>query len=294
MSNQKYIHILEIITSPECEEPLVAFLDTWPACNWAVEQLVNSPSVSVKVYFSDPPDRERIEGELRRFFQDMADLEIPANPARIQFSVISDEDWQNSWRTHFSAFKAGERLVIKPSWEDWRPSGDEVVLVCDPGMAFGTGQHPTTRFCLMMIEQHVDRTSSVLDIGCGSAILAIAAAKLGANGVDAFDNDSTALEHAQHLVDINGVNNIVSLYQADIATVKPRKKYSLVVANLYAEMLIQYRHEISAPVEKDGFLAVSGILTKKADEVKHAYVEIGMQLRSAFSENEWCGFLFSY
>ncbi len=289
------LYVLEIITSVEAELPVCAFVQERYQCTVIVEQMDKSPDVSCKVYFTDPPDSQDMELRIRHLFDQLRALNIHTGCEKIIFSTLAGQDWLYSWQTHFKPFKAGKRLVIKPVWEKWDKQDDnELIIEYEPGMAFGTGQHATTRFCLEMIDRYVKKDMSVLDIGCGSAVLAIASAKLGAEPVHGFDNDPVALEHAQLMVKLNGVEDKVQLQCASVEQFNMTREYDFVVANLFAEILIKYAVQISRFVNKNGFLALTGIIDNKTDHVRVTYEQLGLRTRSEFTENEWNGLLVSY
>src|SRR6266550_5050413 len=158
----------------------------------------------------------------------------------LQTRVVNEEDWANAWKDYYHVTHIGRRLVIRPSWRDYTPKDDEVVLELDPGMAFGTGVHPTTRMCLEQVERRVQPGMRVLDVGTGSAILALAAAKLGAQGVDAIDNSSVAAESATANVAMNDLGDRVRVVLGVLDKAEAERmagRYNLVLANIIAQVI---------------------------------------------------------
>ncbi|MDX9702796.1 MAG: 50S ribosomal protein L11 methyltransferase [Candidatus Auribacterota bacterium] len=290
---QKEYYVIEIVTSLECEDPLGAFIETniEGLSGWVFDQKADENITTCNIYFDLQPDIDSLKDMFKVFFAGLRDLGIETYPAQVELKTYAQADWTEVWKTKFRSFVVGKRLVIKPSWEEWLVKDDEVVIECDPGLAFGTGQHPTTRFCLEVLERYADKYESVLDIGCGSGILCIAAAKLGAKDVYGFDIDQMAIDHAQKMVKKNMVESSVTINQFDLKDLDPSRKYDIVLANLYAELLVEHGHIISQMVKAGGLLALTGILYTKSDMVRSTYERLGMKIISSFSENEWFCFL---
>ncbi len=286
-------YIIEIITSLECEEPLDAFIETHieGASGWVFDQQAEADTTACNIYFDQKPDIESLQLIFDKLFAQLHALGLNTAPAQVTMKTIEEADWTEIWKAKFRSIVVGERLVLKPSWEQWEAKDDEIIIEFEPGLAFGTGEHPTTRFCLEVLERYSDRFDTVLDIGCGSAILCIAAAKLGAKEVYGFDIDHMAIEHAKKMVQKNMVESTVKIDEFDLNKLEPTRTYDMVLANLYAELLVEHAQVISQMVKSDGLLALTGILYTKADMVKSAYEQLGLKIKSSFSENEWCCFL---
>jgi ribosomal protein L11 methyltransferase len=185
----------------------------------------------------------------------------------------------------------GQKLLVKPSWSRQRPARGQAVVILDPGLSFGTGQHPTTRFCLeQLVKRHrAGAAQSVLDVGTGSGILAIAAAKLGYSTVHAFDFDPESVRVARQNAKVNGVTKKVQLSQADVTRLSLRNspRYSVVCANLLANLLLAERARLMAKMTQDGVLVVAGILRREFSEVQQAYERAGLKLIARRIEKEW-------
>ena len=156
---------------------------------------------------------------------------------KVFIDEVKNEDWEQSWKKYYHTFKVGERLVIKPSWEDYLVQDGEVVIEIDPGMAFGTGIHASTRFCLRFVDQYVKGGEYIVDAGCGSGILSIGAAKLGASSIFAMDIDDVAVKVARENILLNGLQDIIEVQEGDIVEVLHSKKADMILANITAEVV---------------------------------------------------------
>jgi len=187
----------------------------------------------------------------------------------IDLSKVQEDDWLNNWRKFFQPMPVGERLLINPSWfTDTDPEG-RVVLNIDPGLAFGTGKHETTRLCMEALERHIKGGETVLDVGCGSGILGIAAVLLGADHADGVDIDTTAVRTANENAVVNGVEDRFSAVAGDLVE-KVQGKYEIIVANIVADAIIALSASVKDFMTADSVYIVSGIIDTRADDVKAA------------------------
>jgi len=218
----------------------------------------------------------------------------PIGPLRLQ--TLEEEDWANAWKEHFHVHHVGQRIVIKPTWREYTPAADERVIELDPGMAFGTGLHPTTRLCLAALEDHLRPGQSVLDLGTGSGILAIAAARLGANPVYALDIDPVAVAVAASNVQANGVESIVRVRQGTLEGSRGdeswpmndgQRAFDRIVANLIARVLIDLAGPLAAALAADGVLIASGIIADRTDDVIAAFAAAGLTGIERRQEGDW-------
>ena len=198
--------------------------------------------------------------------------------------VVGDEDWNVVWRKFYSPIECGGVAVV-PGWIDYAPKAGVVVVKMDPGMAFGTGEHETTRLCLKLMQQRLVE-GRVADLGTGSGILAVAASKLGASSVDACDIDEKAVAVAKSNCAINGADNVV-VRQADLLA-KLDGKYDLILANITADILIRLAAGVAPFVADGGRLIVSGIIAARLDAVKDAFVKAGFEVVRQERDGEWC------
>lgn len=242
--------------------------------------------VTVKAYFAADASLDEKLALLRAGLDEIAARGVDTSPAEFLTARVQDEDWANSWKKYFHTDKVGERVVIQPSWEEYEPQPGEVVLRLDPGAAFGTGTHPTTSMCLRAMEKLVKPGMAVFDVGTGSGVLAIAAAKLGAKTVRALDYDATAVRVARENIEANGVADVVSTAESDLFSAIPGKA-GLVTANLIADLVIRLLPDLDAHLEKGGALLASGIIESRAQEVREAANAAGFFVAEDFEEKEW-------
>ncbi len=184
-------------------------------------------------------------------------------------AVTLDEDWRNNWKKFFNPVPVGKKLMIRPTWRDDFDADGRAVLNIDPGLAFGTGSHETTRLCLEMIEKYLKAGDTVLDVGCGSGILAIAALLLGASNAEGVDIDELAVKTARENAELNGVSDRFSVICGDL-TEKISGKFDLIVANIVADAIISLSKGVKEFMKKDTVYIMSGIIDSRADEVVDA------------------------
>lgn len=247
-------------------------------------------------YFIRSDDLEDKLNRLRAFIRSAAhDQGIEEDP-KIGYEVLKDQDWSENWKSLFQIARVGSRVIIKPSWEEYDPKPDEVVIEMTAGMAFGTGTHESTRLSLILMEEKIaqllrgNHPVSVLDVGTGSGILGIAAVKLGAPKVHGIDIDPRAVEIARNNALLNQVSNQMEVSGTPVAQVPGG--YEIVVANIFAEDLIEIRHGLINPIRAGGYLVLSGILIGKRDKVHGAFTGEGLLLDREMVDGEWVGFCF--
>lgn len=208
----------------------------------------------------------------------------------IEVREVKRENWAESWKRHFKPLSIGSKLLLKPSWVRRKAKPGQRVIVLDPGLSFGTGHHATTSFCLREVVRFCTHGGgSFLDMGTGSGILAIAAAKLGARPIEAFDYDPEAVQVARENARRNHVAAKLRLAQADLTRQpkRPKRTYDLVCANLISNLLLQERDKIISRVAPDGTLVLAGILQTEFTKVQSAFEAAGLKLVRRRDEKEW-------
>ena len=212
----------------------------------------------------------------------------------LQERRLSEEDWATAWRKHFHVLHIGQRIVICPTWLEFSSTPGDVVVRLDPGMAFGTGLHPTTRMCLELLERFARPGMHVLDLGTGTGILAIAAAKLGAAKVMALDIDPVAVGIARENFSLNGVQTRVICKKDTIsgADTVPTPAYDLIVANITAKTLSEVAPAIMPLLKPQGFIIASGLLGQQCHEVEECFSRLGTPVREAVDIDEWRTLIF--
>lgn len=202
--------------------------------------------------------------------------------------VADDEEWKDNWKEYFKPAKVTERLVVKPSWEKYERKEGDLVIEIDPGMAFGTGTHATTGMCMQLLENYIDSPKDVvLDVGCGSGILAMAAALLGAERVVGVDLDPVAVEVAKENVAQNSLTDRIEIAEGDL-TKGLSLKADIVVANLMADLVIMLAKDVAKHLCGKGIFISSGILVEKRTQVEQALAECGFRILEVREKDGWC------
>ncbi|MBC7263974.1 MAG: 50S ribosomal protein L11 methyltransferase [Chloroflexi bacterium] len=250
-----------------------------------------APKGSVKTYI--PVEDEDTRQKIERALWLLGRLYPLPEP---QFKVLAARDWAEAWRQNFGLQRVGCSFVIKPPWEAYTPAPGERIIELEPGMAFGTGLHPSTRLCLMALEDYLSPGDSALDLGTGSGILAIAAARLGANSVLALDIDPVAVNEARSNIERNGVSQQVRLYVGSLippANAKPGfyvpqgQRFDCVVVNILAEIIASLAPRLTGSLKPTGRIIASGIIEERLDIVLDAFAKFGLAIREEKREQDW-------
>jgi ribosomal protein L11 methyltransferase len=227
---------------------------------------------------------------LKTYIESLSQIFPELDAPELATEVITDPDWGEQWKKYFKPLRVSRNIVIKPTWERYTPQGHDIVIEIDPGMAFGTGQHASTRMCLEALEDLILTKRSpeplnVLDVGTGTGILGIACAKLGAGRVLCVDIDPKATEIAQENIDINSVADRVSVTQREVSTLKDT--YDLIVANLTAKLLIKLKKPLTSLLRPGGYLILSGIIDQNRSDIETHFLHAPLLPSSSLSEKEW-------
>ncbi len=266
------------------------------------QSLTQSRRVRIAAYAPLPQDGE--DGGIVAARQGLRDglsyLDMITSVGELHERTIADEDWESAWREHFHPHRVGHRSVVVPTWRDYDPEPDDIVIRLDPGMAFGTGLHPTTQLCARELEKHVQPGETVLDVGCGSGILSIIAARLGAGHVRGIDIDPVAVTAAMENVAHNTLSDVIDIREGTLPragqdpfeatqqdwpeTVREHGGWDIVAANLTAEVLQELAVPLAVATRPGGILIGSGIITEKFDMAAYALMEAGLRLIDAVSD----------
>lgn len=206
---------------------------------------------------------------------------------KIELISLCEEDWADSWKQYYKPIEIGNRLVVVPMWEKYDAKPNQVIVKMDPGMAFGTGTHETTRLCATLLEKYITDESTMLDVGCGSGILAICASKLGAKECYAYDIDPVAVKVAKENVKDNDCNNIECGVSDLLKGVKDAK-YDVITANIVADIIIRLLPDIGKFMHKDTVLVISGIIDERCADVYKSINENAFVITEEIHENGWC------
>ena len=283
---------ISVTTIPDAEDAVAEWLGTVFAQPASSYTDADTRQTNVSVYLRDRPDwtlarREELAASLDRTVRSVLEL----GSGSITLRRIPRQDWAESWKLHFKPLVIGSALLLKPSWSRRRPRKGQAVVVLDPGLSFGTGRHPTTAFCLQQLvaQRRPGEAQSCLDVGTGSGILAIAAAKLGYGPVDALDFDPESIRVARANARRNGVSSTIRFQGRDLTTMSRQSttKYSLLCANLVSTLLVAEQERLLARLRPGGVLMVAGILKAEFAAVQRSLEGAGLRLITGQTENEW-------
>ncbi|HEX7588369.1 MAG TPA: 50S ribosomal protein L11 methyltransferase [Anaerolineae bacterium] len=299
---------LSVATDAEGAEAAAALLNEFVSGGAVIEEtLIADPgeafdparTFTVRAFFS-PDDRAGIDRAEKSLWH-LGQLRPMGDPHTRE---LAEEDWAEAWKKHYTILHIGRALVIKPSWLEYAPQPHEVIVELDPGMAFGTGLHPTTRLCMVALEEYAENLAKIrstevglavgepaqglrmVDVGTGSGVLSITAAKLGFRDIVAYDLDPIAVETAARNVAINHVESIVRVERGSI-TNKEQSQFDLVCINILAEVICELAPAVAAALKPGGTVIASGILDFKADTVTDALREVEIETIEKKQEEDW-------
>ena len=255
----------------------------------------------IKGYFLEGSDTERIRAILTARIDELRGFDIDPGEYRIEEAIVDEEDWANAWKQYFKPIRVSGRLTIKPTWEEYAPSAEERIIELDPGMAFGTGTHPTTALCLRTLESVVRGGEEVIDVGTGSGILAIGAVRLGASRVLALDLDPVAVSSAAENTRLNGLEEQIQVHLSDLLGVirsgaageqalNVTVPVDVVVANILAEIILLFTGDVYEALKPGGIYIASGIYENKERDVADGLAAAGFVIESRSREDKWIAF----
>ena len=275
---------ITVTASHDASEAVANYLFEMDAFGIEMKDATDSTTSLIAYYPLDDRLNTRV-GKLRNFLSKLPTWGLPSHPAKIDLKRVESKDWTEAWKSSFAPQRIGKRLLIAPTWSDIAPDETEILIRLDPGMAFGTGYHPTTRLSLELLEQTIEPDQNVADIGTGSGILAIAAVKLGAKYVDAVELDPTAIPVAETNFAINDATEKISLYQGDgIKTVQG--KYHLIVGNILTKVILPIIPYCPSRLHLEGNVIFSGILESELKQVQEVLSENGLRCIDVTHEAE--------
>lgn len=245
---------------------------------------VDFDGVLIKAYFAETDDVEgKVEDIKNRIGEDPI---LSAEKHEIKINLVDDNDWAESWKKYYKPIKIGERILIKPSWEEYDIEENDILIELDPGMAFGTGTHETTMMCTEALEKYVKSGDIVYDIGCGSGILSIVAAKLGAERVVGVDLDELCVKVSNENINLNHVEKIVEIKKGNLLDVIEGKA-NIIVSNIIAEIIAGMTKDLKSYLNDDGIFITSGIIVEKIHLVEKALLENGFKILDIKKLNGW-------
>lgn len=239
----------------------------------------------VKGYFAEEDNIDDVLAYINERLVELKEMGIDLGEGKVEHEKMYEEDWANTWKQYYKPSKVGEKIVVKPIWEEYTPKDGELVVDLDPGMAFGTGTHETTRMCIQALERYVKEDSTVFDVGCGSGILAIAAAKLGSKLAVGVDLDPVAVESSIENVKYNNLDNIEILYGNLVEVIDG--KADIVVANILAEIICILADDVKRVIKEGGIFITSGIIHDRVDMVCEKLEVTGFEVVEKNKDGEW-------
>lgn len=229
--------------------------------------------------------------EIKEAINSLVTYDIDIGHNKVTISEVNEEQWATAWKKYYNPVKISEKFTIVPTWETYeRVNSDELIIELDPGMAFGTGTHPTTVMCIQALEKTVKPGNTVIDVGTGSGVLSIAAALLQASDVRAYDLDEVAVRQAHLNIKLNKVNHIVSVNQNNLLN-EVSEPADVIVANILAEIILRFVEDAYKLVKPYGYFITSGIIQQKKQDVKDALLKAGFDIEETLTMEDWVSFI---
>lgn len=242
--------------------------------------------VLVKTYLPENKNALETAQRIKLEIDKLKDYKIDIGENKVEIAEIHEEDWANNWKQYFKPLQVSDRLTIKPTWEDYTPSDDELIIEIDPGMAFGTGTHATTKLSLRALEKHLQHDGVVLDVGAGSGVLSIAAALLGAKKVYAYDLDDVAVKSTQVNTELNQLSKKITVRQNNLLD-GVSVKADLIVSNILAEIIVQFIDDAWNNLKPNGLFITSGIIQDKKQLVIDALQDQQFEIVEVNELDDW-------
>ena len=229
--------------------------------------------------------------EIKEAVNNLILFNIDIGKNSVSVSEVNEEEWATAWKKYYHPVKISERFTVVPTWEEYTPvSSDELIIELDPGMAFGTGTHPTTVMSIQGLERFVKKDDVVIDVGTGSGVLSIAAAMLGAKKVTALDLDEVAVQSAKMNIKLNKVHPVVDVFQNNLLE-GIQVKADVIVANILAEVIVRFTDAAAQCLKPGGYFITAGIIQQKKDEVKESIESAGFQIEETVQMEDWVSFI---
>lgn len=225
--------------------------------------------------------------EIKQAINNLSSYNIDIGLNKITLSEVNEEDWATAWKQYYKPVKISERITITPTWEEYtKETADEIVIELDPGMAFGTGTHPTTVLSIQALERYIDENNEVLDVGCGSGVLSIASILLGAKHVLALDLDDVAVKTTKANIEVNHLSDFITVQQNNLVQ-GISNQVDVIVANILAEIILLFEKDAFELLKPDGIFITSGIIQTKKEQVKEALINAGFAILEINEMEDW-------
>lgn len=261
-----------------------------PTINYIDESILNmDPDVSViRGYFNEKLDCDECIHQLLTGIKKLPACGLNPGECELSITEVEEDDWANSWKKYYKPTRVGKSIIIKPTWEDYTPEADEIVVNMDPGMAFGTGTHETTQLCVTKLEEYIRPDDMVLDIGCGTGILSIIAGELGCRHVIGVDFDPVAVKVARENIALNNMEDKIEIREGNLLDVIAEdEKAEIIVANILAEAIIELARMIKPYLKEDGVFISSGIINDRLEAVLKTLNDEGFEVLNIEQMGEW-------
>lgn len=258
--------------------------------NWDYVELPEgidaSKEIEVKGWFKDDLYFSALLHEIEKGAQKLNSYGLDAGSCKVFSQSVQDDNWATAWQEHYKPFRIGKNLVIRPVWEELELKDDDLEIILDPGLAFGTGMHPTTKLCLEALEDYLLKGSSFLDVGAGSGILTIAAKILGAESLTSVDNDSLAVESCIRNLKLNNMKEGIKVIAGNLAD-EVESPVNLIVANIVADAILGLLDDVKRLLLPQGIFIAGGIITGRKDEVVNEMKAKSLRILEIKEEGEW-------
>ncbi|WP_144511136.1 50S ribosomal protein L11 methyltransferase [Bacillus sp. FJAT-22090] len=243
--------------------------------------------VRVKAYLAETSFLLETVEEIKLAINNLQNFNIDLGHNRVTVQEVDEEDWATAWKKYYHPVKISNRFTIVPTWEEYeRVNSDELIIELDPGMAFGTGTHPTTVMCLQALEKTVQPSFTLIDVGTGSGVLSIGAAKLGATSIHALDLDEVAVKSAKENIALNKVEDVVQVTHGNLLD-NVKEQADIVVANILAEIIMTFTNDAYSIVKDGGLFITSGIIATKKEDVRNSLLQAGFEIEEVMMMEDW-------
>ncbi|MGM0370453.1 MAG: 50S ribosomal protein L11 methyltransferase [Bacillota bacterium] len=277
---------VEIKTTNQAFSAISNLLEEAGASGLFTEKIVSGDDdIIIKAYFEADNQLEQELQKIQEQISGLEDYDLAIGSAQLEIADLEEEDWANNWKENFKPFHITDQIVIKPTWEEYKSSEDEIIIEIDPGQAFGTGHHVTTSSCLEAITTNLSTDTSVLDLGTGTGILSIAAAKLGAAEIFALDIDPVATKVATENAKLNNVADQINFVTGNLVE-EVNTNYDLVIANILPHIILELIPDLKDVMHNNSRFILSGIVVEKLAEVKAALTEHNFKIEELIEASE--------
>lgn len=299
---------VEVHTTNEAVEPVANVLTEFGAAGVSIEDVADflreredkfgeiyalkredypEDGVIIKAYFLKTAEFVEQIPEIEETLKNLTTFDIPLGKFQFVVNDVDDEEWATAWKKYYHPVQITDRITIVPSWESYTPSANEIIIELDPGMAFGTGTHPTTQLCIRALSDYLQPNDEIIDVGTGSGVLSIASAKLGAKSVLATDLDEIATRAAEENIILNKTEHIITVKQNNLLQDINKSNVDVVVANILAEVILLFPEDVYRALKPGGIFIASGIIEDKAKVVEEALKNAGLVIEKIEQQGDW-------